>query len=359
MEQGLTQRSLKNDAASSPTLQSRVQNFFVEEVRRGRLREGDRVPTIKEVSSKLNVSTKVAFLAVKKMRESGWFEKVSDRKQIIANGVERLLMNQPVKIAFSSCGNGHILRGIYQAIFNHINDLGSESNTQIDCLLEMDHQDQADTSSRFDAMIVSDWEPPLFREFVRGPVVGLDTWEGLELDCVVKTDHFKGGEMAARHLYQSGRRSIVYWDLVEKRSRVYSGMDYRRLGFQKAWIDCGGHLSDIKVLPVLAGDEKIESYAEHAKGADAYFFTCDFWALEAWSEFDEKGIRVPDDIAFMGFDGSYAALKHNPPLTTIEQPCKEIAMRVLGIINDVVLKCQDLTQEEVLVPPKLRVGSST
>ncbi|ARN56690.1 substrate-binding domain-containing protein [Sedimentisphaera salicampi] len=359
MDQTLTQDGHQEELKSSRTLQDRVQKYLIEEVRRGNLREGDRVPTIKEVSNILNVSTKVAFLAVKDMRDKGWFEKVSDRKQVIARGVERLLLNQPVKLAFASCGNGHILRGVYQTIFNHLQEMLDDSNAEIECLLEMDPHSKEIPEKPFDAMIVSDWEPNQLRDYVSGPIIGLDTWEELELDYLVKTDHFHGGEMAARHLYESGRRSVVYWDLVEKRSRIYSGTDYRRLGFQKAWIDCGGHLSDIKVLPVLAGDEKVSSYADYAKEADAYFFTCDFWALQAWEEFKEIGIRVPEDVAFMGFDGSYEALKHDPPLSTMEQPCEDIAKKVLQIVNSTVLKGEEIPKEEVLVPPRLRIGGST
>ncbi|HBG25889.1 MAG: hypothetical protein A2Y10_17820 [Planctomycetes bacterium GWF2_41_51] len=356
----MTPMLIQNESQGRPskTLQDRVQKYLVEEVRRGNLSQGDPVPTIKEMSLKLNVSTKVVFLALKNMRDSGWFEKVSERKQIVSKGVDRLLMNQPLKLAFSSCGNGHILRGVYQVIYNHLQEMLADSKTEINCLLEMDCTSNGTPQATYDAMIVSDWEPENFKNCVKGPVIGLDTWEGLKLDCVVKTDHFKGGEMAARHLYECGKRKIVYWDLIEERARIHSGIDLRRLGFQKGWMDCGGHLADIKVLAVLAGDQKVV-YSDYAKSADAYFFTCDYWALQAWDEFNEKGIRVPDDIAFMGFDGSYEALKHKPALTTMEQPCREIAERVIEIINNTVLRGEEPDKDEVLVPPKLRLGGST
>ena len=103
------QFSVKNNGRSSITttkpLQARVQQHLSAQIRHGSLSPGDRLPTIKEISNKLNVSTTVTFLAVKKMREGGWFEKISERKHIVSNGVNRLLEARPLRIGFASCGN--------------------------------------------------------------------------------------------------------------------------------------------------------------------------------------------------------------------------------------------------------------
>ena len=107
-------------------------------------------------------------------------------------------------------------------------------------------------------------------------------------------------------------------------------MVLRRLGFSKGWVDAGGELNDIKYLPVMTTEKQDLKplIKEHIKGVDAFFVYWDQGALNMWETLTEMGIRVPDDIALVGYDGSYEARKHEPPLTTVRQPCREIAEKI-------------------------------
>ena len=117
----------------------------------------------------------------------------------------------------------------------------------------------------------------------------------------------------------------------------------------------------VAIPPKLIQNEVLlpSSLSENVKDFDTFFFASDKWALEAWQKLEKMGVNTPDDIALMGFDGSYEALKHEPPLTTIEQPCKEIARMVLETVINVVLKGEKLTTKERLVSPVLQIGGST
>ena len=48
-------------------------------------------------------------------------------------------------------------------------------------------------------------------------------------------------------------------------------------------------------------------------------------AIGAMQEAAAQGLRVPDDLSIVGFDGIDAGTWTNPPLTTVEQPIDEIA----------------------------------
>jgi DNA-binding LacI/PurR family transcriptional regulator len=59
-------------------------------------------------------------------------------------------------------------------------------------------------------------------------------------------------------------------------------------------------------------------------GFDALFVASDLMAVGALSVLAERGVRVPDDIAVLGFDDSPAALTAGVPLTTVRQPSEEM-----------------------------------
>jgi LacI family transcriptional regulator len=70
------------------------------------------------------------------------------------------------------------------------------------------------------------------------------------------------------------------------------------------------------------------------------------------------GVRVPEDIALIGFDGTYEAIKHDPPLTTVRQPCLEIAHKVQDLILKWADHKEEISHQEFQIPPVLLAGGS-
>ena len=57
---------------------------------------------------------------------------------------------------------------------------------------------------------------------------------------------------------------------------------------------------------------------------------------QAFSELRARGLRVPDDMAVIGFDDIEEAAEHVPPLTTMRIPLFEIGRRAADLVLDVV-----------------------
>jgi len=84
----------------------------------------------------------------------------------------------------------------------------------------------------------------------------------------------------------------------------------------------------------------------------------DVMALGAVHEAKEFGLRVPEDVSVVGFDGIDAASWTQPPLTTIEQPIDEIARTAVSAL----LAQADRPAERrpsYVFRPRLRVGGTT
>jgi DNA-binding LacI/PurR family transcriptional regulator len=67
-----------------------------------------------------------------------------------------------------------------------------------------------------------------------------------------------------------------------------------------------------------------------------------------------RGLRVPEDVSVVGFDGVPEAALSEPPLTTIAQPIAEIGKRAIEII----LEGPGPTKREIL-PLRLEIRGST
>jgi DNA-binding LacI/PurR family transcriptional regulator len=84
----------------------------------------------------------------------------------------------------------------------------------------------------------------------------------------------------------------------------------------------------------------------------------DLMAIGAIQEASVLGIRVPEDLSIVGFDGIDAASWTQPPLTTVEQPIDEIARTAVAALWGQVRRPEE-RQPSYIFRPRMRIGSST
>ena len=71
---------------------------------------------------------------------------------------------------------------------------------------------------------------------------------------------------------------------------------------------------------------------------EAVFCTSDLRAIGAIQAIRETGLRVPEDVAVVGFDGLPLAELYQTPLTTIHQPFLKMAEHTVDIFNQIESK---------------------
>jgi DNA-binding LacI/PurR family transcriptional regulator len=84
----------------------------------------------------------------------------------------------------------------------------------------------------------------------------------------------------------------------------------------------------------------------------------DLMAIGAMQEAAALGLRVPEDVSVVGFDGIDAAAWTQPPLTTIEQPIDEIAGTAIEAMQALV-DGPGQTLPSYVFRPTLRAGGTT
>ena len=112
------------------------------------------------------------------------------------------------------------------------------------------------------------------------------------------------------------------------------------------------------LFSVMSGREgTLAMLAAGGELPDALVCANDQMAIGALRTLAERGIRVPDDIAVVGFDDIFPASLCEPPLTTVHQPIRKLAEvacdRLAERINDPTLR-----PKQELLPTELVLRSS-
>jgi LacI family transcriptional regulator len=171
----------------------------------------------------------------------------------------------------------------------------------------------------------------------------------------VDVDNIQGSCLAVRHLLKSGRRRIA---TITGPQTMIAGMD-RLQGYRRALEEWGipfdptlvveGNFSD------LSGYSAIQHILPHHP--DALFSASDAMASGALRALHEANIRVPEDVAVVGFDDIPFAAHTDPPLTTIHQPIQRIGSMAAETLVEIIE--QPVTQpRQVILPTELVVRSS-
>lgn len=173
----------------------------------------------------------------------------------------------------------------------------------------------------------------------------------------VNPDNKMGGYLATRHLLDLGRRRIAYL----AGSLAHLSIRERELGYRRALFEAGV-LADPDLEVVAPPGLDVASGAEEAMRVllrlrprpDALFAYNDTAALAALKVCQEAGLRVPQDIAIVGFDDIPAASYAPTPLSTLRVD-KEALGRT-GV--ELIMRGTEMPQETTL-PVTLIVRASS
>jgi LacI family transcriptional regulator len=150
----------------------------------------------------------------------------------------------------------------------------------------------------------------------------------------VDADNEGGARMAAAHLCGLGYRRI---GLLGAPVSTTAGLD-RLNGFRDGLADCGKTLDpDLRVDGDFSEHSGYASMQQLvARQPDAVFVASDTMAAGALRALRQAGIRVPEDIAVVGFDGLPASENSVPKLTTVKQPVTQTGARAVQLLSGLV-----------------------
>lgn len=194
------------------------------------------------------------------------------------------------------------------------------------------------------------------------PVVFLSMQPQPDL-TVVAVDNRSGGRMATKHLLDQGHQKVglitgplAWWEARQ-----------RRCGWQDAHEEAGILIEDNLVVEgdwmAASGEQGLRRLLEERPDMDAVFVCNDQMALGALQAARQMGVRVPEDVAVVGFDDIPESVYFYPPLSTVRQDMVEIgrcAVRELGCMIEAIQQGKaDVELKTILLQPELIVRESS
>lgn len=138
-------------------------------------------------------------------------------------------------------------------------------------------------------------------------------------------DNYQAAYDATSHLIDQGCRRISHLTLNSK-SNVYID---RIQGFKAALDDkkaCCGEVIYLNMLNLQNGKDFANNYQQMKTKSDGLFVANDLAAVGCIIGLQEKGFKVPDDVAVVGFNNDPVSTIVRPQLSTVVYPGKEAGM---------------------------------
>ncbi|SDS51189.1 transcriptional regulator, LacI family [Paenibacillaceae bacterium GAS479] len=172
-------------------------------------------------------------------------------------------------------------------------------------------------------------------------------------------DDYAAAYEATRHLIRLGHTRIGF--IGGDMRDVTSGQN-RYIGYSHALADCGIDQVDDYIR---FGDYKTQSGYDKMKeilSGDTYptavFAVSDDMAVGAMNCIHDHGLKVPNNIAVIGFDGSQLTEQVRPRLSSMEQPILEMGKVTVEKLLDLITDSEAPQNEDVILKHQLVVRDS-
>lgn len=187
--------------------------------------------------------------------------------------------------------------------------------------------------------------------FVNGALPSLDIPS-------VGVDEHAAGELATQHLIDLGHVRIGF----VAGPQHYLPTQYKGAGretaLRGAGLDATQHLVAHGEFAVEGGRLALRALLAMDDPPTGVICSSDVMAMGVLQEALRQGIRVPDDLSVVGFDGIDACTWSVPPLTTIVQPIGEIAATAVDVLQKLI-RNPDTALPNYLFRPRVTVRAST
>ncbi|MGW0791490.1 LacI family DNA-binding transcriptional regulator [Streptomyces sp. NPDC002911] len=178
------------------------------------------------------------------------------------------------------------------------------------------------------------------------PAAGGDAPQVPYVDC----DNRGGAREAVRHLVSLGRRRIAHIAGPRDQTSALDRID----GYHDVLPDAGGELVADGDFTAEGGARAMADLLDAHPGLDAVFVSNDLMASGALRVLRERGVRVPEDVAVVGFDDMVSVAEAAvPPLTTVRQDVEGMGRLMVRLLMERLNSDRGAWPESVITPTEL------
>ena len=212
----------------------------------------------------------------------------------------------------------------------------------------------------FDGVMIAcvDFSDPQVGELIASniPVVTIDHLFNNRITIV--SDNVRGMKDLTTYVYEQGHRKIAYIHGME------SAVTQSRLSsFYKTLQEYGVAVPDEYVLASPYRDTEAAFNATNQlldlpDPPTCIFFPDDFAAFGGINAIRQRGLRIPEDVSVVGYDGIEIARRISPILTTIVQDTDKIGSLAASKLIDLINNPKGTLIEQIVVNGELKKGES-
>lgn len=331
--------------------------------------------TIHDIARKLNITASTVSRALKDHPRIS-----AETKKAVQKAAQKLNY-QPNNIAAAlRNGKSNIIgiivptadRTFFSSVVRGIEEIANTAKYNVMICQTYDNYDkevstvEALLNARVDGIIVSHGkETQNFDHFLkvkeRGiPIILFDrSNDELEVSNVV-IDDFLGAYKATEHLIQQGCKRIAHFT----NARKISIFKERLRGYREALLDNGLKFDESLVvdsnLQLEDGRNSMEQLLKRKDIPDGVFSSSAYGILGAMQVLKEKGFKVPEDVALVGFSNEPFTSFTEPPLSTIDQHPMRMGNAAAEIfLEEVAVKDKKFIPQKIVLKPELIIRQSS
>jgi LacI family transcriptional regulator len=192
------------------------------------------------------------------------------------------------------------------------------------------------------------------------PIVLLDRRATDDTQCSVAVNDVLGGELAVGHLLAQGHKHLAFVGGPFTIRQVQDRQQGALQAMRAAGRDPGElHIVESSALNVAAGRDAAARLAGEMPRPTAVFCANDLLALGVLQEMTRRGVRVPHDVAIVGYDDIDFAAAAAVPLTSVRQPRHLLGRTAAELLIEEATEDGSHQHRQVVFDPELVVRDSS
>ena len=367
------EKSPSIDRHSKESLSSQLKNILISQIRNGTLKAGEKIPSERELSEQYAVSRATTRNTVMALAHEGYVVRYSGSGTFIKDrtDVSKKHQVETGNIAFIRCQHSssshtikqdhiyfdilegiqsHLANGEFHLIFSYIFEIENSFETSLTAL-----------AKKADGLIIGEMRNQHSYNALQQlnvPVVlvtpsihynGLDT---------VDYENVFGAIAATEHLIRLGHRKIGFINgrlttrhAAEKLAGYKKALEKNEIAFNEKYVTGGTDWQS------ETGYRSMKKLLLDRAGISAVFTANDAIAFGAMNAIHDMDLRIPEDIAVIGFDDMITSAHVTPPLTTMKIDRHDMGRNAARRLFD-IMRPGSTSHQKILFTPELVIRAS-
>jgi DNA-binding LacI/PurR family transcriptional regulator len=191
------------------------------------------------------------------------------------------------------------------------------------------------------------------------PIVFFNRTSDVLAASKVVFDDFKWSFFATEHLIKQGYKKIFHFAAYRHLSLAQNRMNGYKKAMNKYHLEVDPQWIIETGLYVAEGEKIMQQLIDKSELPEAIFCVNDMTALGVMRAIRQNGLRIPEDIALVGFTETPFCPLVDPPLTSVHQPTYEIGQTAARLLLKQMENESYLVPETVVLNGTLNIRESS